>query len=81
MRTNSLAVGWLLLGMGAVLSVLGFLSVAGVLSVSIHAFGVPVETPAERTLWSVGWLLAALLGGGVLRLARSMPEARRGSVA
>lgn len=62
--------GWLLLGMGLVLSVLSLLALAGLLAVQIDFFGLDLDTPTERTVWTAAWLLAAAAGLGLLRMSR-----------
>ncbi len=63
--------GWLLLGMGTVLAVLGLLAVIGLMQVPIDFLGIDLDTRAERIAWVVGWLVAAAVGLALLLLTRS----------
>ena len=63
--------GWLLLGMGTALAVLGLLAVIGLMQVQIDIMGIALHTSAERIFWVVGWLVAAAAGLALLLLTRS----------
>lgn len=62
--------GWLLLGMGTVLGVLGLLAGFGLVQVQIGFFGIDLETSSERIAWVAGWLVAAAAGLALLYLTR-----------
>ena len=79
MRYSIRAFGWLLLGMGAVLGMVGLLALAGLLAVQIDAFGMALETHAERIAWTGAWALAAVVGLGLLRVSRLARTGRRGT--
>jgi len=62
--------GWLLLGMGTVLGVVGLLAVIGLMQVPIDFFGIDLDTSVERIAWVVGCLVAAVVGLTLLFLTR-----------
>lgn len=66
--------GWLLLGMGCVLSLLGLLSISGLTEIPIDFFGIDVDTGARLAFWTVGWLVAAAAGLALLRATRRSPR-------
>ena len=79
MRYFLRVLGWLLLGMGCVLSLLGVLALSGLAQVPIDFFGVEVGTGTGLVLWTGGWLVAAAAGLALLRATIPHPGcARRG---
>lgn len=74
MNENIRIFGWLLLGMGFVLALLGVMAVIGLVHVQIDAFGVNLDTIQERVAWIVLWMVAAVTGGLLLGLTR--PESQ-----
>jgi len=62
--------GWLLLGMGVVLGIVGLLAAIGLMQVQIDFFGIDLDTSAERIAWTAGWLVAAAAGLALLFLTR-----------
>lgn len=71
MRYCVLVFGWLLLGMGLVLGVLSMLALVGLLPLQIDFFGIAIDEPGERTLWSIAWLAVAAIGLVMLVAVRS----------
>ncbi len=63
-------IGWLLLGMGTVLSALAALAFVDIIPLHITFFERSLETSGERLGWVVGWLLAAGLGFVLLQVSR-----------
>jgi len=70
MRYYLRVLGWLLLGMGTVLAVLGLLAVIGLTQVQIDFFGIDLDTSTKRIAWVAGWLVAAAAGLALLFLTR-----------
>lgn len=78
MNENIRIFGWLLLGMGFVLTLLGVMAIIGLVHVQIDAFGVNLDTIQERIAWVVLWVVAAVTGGLLLGLTN--PEDQEKSV-
>ena len=70
MRYYLRAFGWLLLGMGTVLGVLGLLAEIGLMQVQIGFFGIDLDTSVQRIAWVAGWLVAAAAGFALLLLTK-----------
>ncbi len=70
MRYYLRILGWLLLGMGTVLGVLGLLAVIGLMQVQIDFFGIDLDTSTERIAWVAGWLGTAAAGLALLFFTR-----------
>ena len=62
--------GWLLLGMGTVLSALTLLAATGLFPLQIDFFGLDLEASGERITCTVAWLLVAIIGLGLLVFGR-----------
>ncbi len=72
MNENIRIFGWLLLGLGFVLTFLGVMAVVGLIHVQIDVFGVNLDTIQERVAWIVLWIVAAVTGG--LLIGLTSPE-------
>ena len=62
MNTLKRVTGWLLFGVGAVLTSLGMLALAGFGWAQIDLFGIELATKNDRVMWVIGWLVAAMVG-------------------
>jgi len=62
--------GWLFLGMGAALSLLGLLALTQLIQVQINFFGIDLNTNREHIAWIVGWLVATVAGFALLLSTR-----------
>ncbi len=62
MNTLKRVTGWLLFGVGTVLTCLGMLALAGFAWAQIHLFGIELQTKNDRVMWVIGWLIAAMVG-------------------
>lgn len=62
MNTLKRAAGWLLFGVGTVLTGLGMLALAGFAWAQIDVFGIELQTKNDRVVWVIAWLLAAMIG-------------------
>ena len=63
-------IGWLLLGMGAVMTTLEVLALNGVTQLKIEFFGIHVDSETERTTWLIGWAIAVVAGFVLLYIAK-----------
>lgn len=72
-------IGWLLLGMGAVLSAITFLAMVGVFPLQIDFFGLDLDTRTDRMTFAVGSLLVAAIGLGLLIYGRRQQGVPPGS--
>ena len=70
MKYSLRVLGWLFLGTGTVLGIVGVLAVTGLIHVQIDFFGIDLNTRAEHIKWIVGWLVAAAAGLALLFLTR-----------
>ena len=62
MNTFKRVTGWLLFGVGTVLTSLGMLALAGFAWAQIDLFGIGQQTKNDRVVWVIGWLVAAMVG-------------------
>ena len=62
--------GWLLLGMGIVLAIVGLLSISGIIQMNIDFFGIDLNSEKELINWLVGWVVAFVAGLILLYLTR-----------
>ena len=67
-------VGWLLVGMGTVLSVVTALALAGVIQVQIDFFAFNLDTRRERLVLVSGLVIAAVAGLVLLRISKRSPK-------
>lgn len=64
--------GWLLFGIGSILTLIGLIALIAVININIDAIGVDLDTTVERIAWIVCWLVAVVSGG--ILLALTQPE-------
>lgn len=69
--------GWLLFGMGSVLTVLGVLAITGLIQVRIDYFGINLDTMQERIAWIFSWMVVVVSGS--LLLALTSPNSQNKS--
>jgi hypothetical protein len=69
MHYYSRVVGWLLVGMGTVLSLTTALALTGIIQLQIDFFGFNLDTRGERYLLVSALVIAALIGLVLLRIS------------
>ena len=62
MNTLKRVAGWLLFGVGTVLTSVGMLALAGFGWAQTDLFGIELQTKNDRVVWVIGWLVAAMVG-------------------
>ncbi len=62
--------GWVLFGIGSLLTLTGLVALIGFLNIQVDAVGIDVDTTAERIAWIVTWLVVVISGGLLLALTR-----------
>ena len=67
-------IGWLLVGMGTLLSVVTALALAGVIQLQIDFFGFNLDTRGERLALVSGLVIAAVAGFVLLRISKRSPK-------
>ena len=67
-------IGWLLVGMGTVLSLIIALALAGMIQLQIEFFGFNLDTRAERFALVCAWVSAAIAGLVLLRISKRSPN-------
>ena len=67
-------VGWLLLGMGIVISLLTTLALAGIVHLQIDFFGFNLDTRSERVALASVCFIVAVAGLVLLRISKRSPH-------
>ena len=73
--------GWLLFGMGTVLSLITGLALAGIIQLQIDFFAFNLDTRGERFVLVGGLVIAAVAGLVLLRISRRSPKRVAGPAA
>lgn len=60
--------GWVLFGIGCLLTLTGLVALIGFVNIQVDAVGIDLDTTTERVAWIVTWLVAAVSGGLLLAL-------------
>jgi hypothetical protein len=67
-------VGWLLVGMGTVLSLITALALAGIIQLQIDFFAFNLDTRGERFVLVSALVIVALVGLVLLRISKRSPK-------
>lgn len=79
MNEHIRAFGWLLFGIGSILTLMGLVALIAAMNIQIDAIGVDLDTTIERIAWIVCWLVAVVSGGILLALTQPDNGNRRES--
>lgn len=60
--------GWVLFGIGCLLTMAGLVALVEFVHIQVDAVGINLDTTTERIAWIVSWLVAAVSGGLLLAL-------------
>ena len=77
MNRVSRAAGWLLVGVGTLMSLAGVLALMGFPDLHLIFGPVEFDTPAEKVAWLGVWMLSIVAGVVLLRTSRTTAERER----
>ena len=63
MNTFIRSFGWLLLGIGSLLTLVGIIALPGWIQVRVDSFGLDLDTIQEWIAWIMCWLVTVITGG------------------